>query len=79
MAKFRQGDLVRIVEYDYPAFLGFEGAVTKVHESNGGDSGPTLEGSDEMGYDTGVAHYDVQIDMLNAPLSGIPEDDLELA
>ena len=27
----------------------------------------------------GVAHYDVQIEMLNAPLSGIPEDDLELA
>jgi len=28
---------------------------------------------------TGVAHYDVQIDMLNAPLRGIAEDDLELA
>ena len=79
MAKFRQGDLVRIVEYDNPAFLGFEGAVTKVHESSGGESGPTMEGSDEIAYDTGVARYDVQIDMLNTPLSGIPEDDLELA
>ena len=79
MAKFRQGDLVRIVEYGNPAFLGFEGAVTRVHEPNGGESGPPLDGSDEMACDTGVAHYDVQIDMLNAPLSGIPEDDLELA
>ena len=79
MAKFRQGDLVRIVECDNPAFLGFEGAVIKVHESNGGESEPTPVGSDEMAYETGVAHYDVQIDMLNAPLSGIPEDDLELA
>ena len=79
MAKFRQGDLVRIVEYDNPAFLGFEGAVTKVHESNGGESGPMPEGDSRPADDTGVAHYDVQIDMLNAPLSGIPEDDLELA
>ena len=44
MAKFRQGDLVRILEYDNPAFLGFEGAVTKVHEPNGGDSGPLVDG-----------------------------------
>ena len=44
MAKFRQGDLVRILEYDNPAFLGFEGAVTKVHESNGGESGPLMDG-----------------------------------
>ena len=79
MAKFRRGDLVRILEYDNPAFLGFEGTVTKAHESNGGESVPAMEGSDEIAYDTGVAHYDVQIDMLNAPLSGIPEDDLELA
>ena len=79
MAKFRQGDLVRILEYDNPAFLGFEGAVTRVYESNGEESEPTMEGSDEIAYDTGVARYDVQIDMLNAPLSGIPEDDLELA
>ena len=79
MAKFRQGDLVRIVEYDNPAFLGFEGAVTRVHESNGGESESLLDGDSGPGHDTGVAHYDVQIDMLNAPLSGIPEDDLELA
>ena len=79
MAKFRQGDLVRIVEYDNPAFLGFEGAVTKVHEPNEGESGPLQDGDGGLGRDTGVAHYDVQLDMLNAPLSGIPEDDLELA
>ena len=79
MAKFRRGDLVRILEYDNPAFLGFEGAVTKVHESNGGESVPLLDGDSGPMHDTSVAHYDVQIDMLNAPLSGIPEDDLELA
>ena len=79
MAKFRQGDLVRIVEYDNPAFLGFEGAITRVHESNGGESEALPDGDSGPGHDTGVAHYDVQIDMLNAPLSGIPEDDLELA
>ena len=79
MAKFRQGDLVRIVEYGNPAFLGFEGAVTKVHESGGGESEALPDGDGGPVRDTGVAHYDVQIDMLNAPLSGIPEDDLELA
>ncbi len=79
MAKFRRGDLVRILEYDNPAFLGFEGAVTRVHESNGAESESLLDGDGGPGHDTGVAHYDVQIDMLNAPLSGIPEDDLELA
>ena len=79
MAKFRRGDLVRIVEYDNPAFLGFEGAVTTVHEPNRGESGATPEGDGGPVHDTGVAYYDVQIDMLNAPLSGIPEDDLELA
>ena len=79
MAKFRQGDLVRILEYDNPAFLGFEGAVTKVHESNGGESVPLPDGDSGPADVTGVAHYDVQIEMLNAPLSGIPEDDLELA
>ena len=79
MAKFSRGDIVRIVEYSDPAFAGFEGAVTRVHQPSGGESGLSPEGSDEAAYDTGVAHYDVQIDMLNAPLSGIPEDDLELA
>ena len=79
MAKFRQGDLVRIVEYGNPAFLGFEGAVTKVHEPNGGESGSLREGDNGPADVTGVAHYDVQIDMLNTPLHGIPEDDLELA
>ena len=79
MAKFRQGDLVRILEYDNPAFLGFEGAVTKVHESKGGESGPLLDGDSGPVRDTSVANYDVQIELLNAPLRGIPEDDLELA
>ena len=79
MAKFRQGDLVRILEYGNPAFLGFEGAVMKVHEPNVGESGSLREGDNGSADVTGVAHYDVQIDMLNAPLSGIPEDDLELA
>ena len=79
MAKFRQGDLVRILEYDNPAFLGFEGAVTQVDESNGGKSVPLPDGDSGPADVTGVAHYDVQIEMLNAPLSGIPEDDLELA
>ena len=79
MAKFSRGDLVRIVEYRDPAFAGFEGAVTRVHEPGGGDAGPAPERGDGAAFDTGVAHYDVQIDMLDAPLSGIPEDDLELA
>ena len=39
MAKFRQGDLVRIVEYDNPAFLGFEGAVTKFTSLTEGNPG----------------------------------------
>ena len=79
MAKFSRGDMVRILEYRDSAFVGFEGVVTKVHEPSGGEAAPTLTGSDATAYDTGVAYYDVQIDMLNAPLSGIPEDDLELA
>ena len=79
MAKFSRGDLVRIVEYRDPAFAGFEGAVTRVYEPGGGDAGVSPEGGDEAGYGTGIVHYDVQIEMLNAPLSGIPEDDLELA
>ena len=79
MAKFRQGDLVRILEYDNPAFLGFEGTVTGVHEPNGVESGSLLDGDGGPVRDTGVTHYDVQIDMLNTPLRGIPEDDVELA
>ncbi len=79
MAKFSRGDLVRIVEYRDPAFAGFEGAVTRVHEPDGGGTGLSPEGGVETAYGTGVTHYDVQIEMLNAPLSGIPEDDLELA
>ena len=79
MAKFSRGDLVRIVEYRDPAFAGFEGAVTRVYEPGGGEAGQSPEGGGEAGHGTGVAHYDVQIEMLNAPLSGIPEDDLELA
>ena len=79
MAKFSRGDLVRIVEYRDPAFAGFEGAVTRVHEAGGGETGLSPAGDDGAAFDTGVAHYDVQIEMLNAPLSGIPEDDLELA
>ena len=55
MAKFRRGDLVRIVEYDNPAFLGFEGAVTKVHEPNGGESGELPDGDGGPVRDTGVA------------------------
>ena len=79
MAKFSRGDLVRIVEYRDPAFAGFEGAVTRVYEPGGGEAGRSPEGGGEAAYGAGVAHYDVQIEMLNAPLSGIPEDDLELA
>ena len=79
MAKFRCGDMVRVLEYSNDAFVGFEGPVTKVYEAGGGESGRMPEGGGEAGYDAGVAYYDVQIDMLNAPLSGIPEDDLELA
>ena len=79
MAKFSRGDLVRIVEYRDPAFAGFEGAVTRVHEAGGGETELPPEGGEEAAYGMGVAHYDVQIEMLNAPLSGIPEDDLELA
>ena len=52
MAKFRQGDLVRILEYDNPAFLGFEGAVTKVHESSGGG----IRADDGRGQWTGGRH-----------------------
>ena len=79
MAKFSRGDLVRIVEYRDPAFAGFEGAVTRVYEPGVGGAGASPEGGEGAAYGTGVAHYDVQIEMLNAPLSGIPEDDLELA
>ena len=67
MAKFRRGDLVRLLECDNPAFLGFEGAVTRVHEANGGEFRALPDGDGGLGRDTGVAHYDVQIDMLNAP------------
>ena len=79
MAKFSRGDLVRVVEYRDPAFAGFEGAVTRVYEAGGGEMGLSPEGGSEAAYGAGVAYYDVQIEMLNAPLSGIPEDDLELA
>ena len=79
MGKFRQGDLVRILECDNPAFLGFEGAVTKVYEPGGGESGALPDGDGGAVHDSGVAHYDVQLDMLNAPLRRIAEDDLELA
>ncbi len=79
MAKFSRGDLVRVVEYRDPAFAGFEGAVTRVYEPGGGGTGGSPEGGEGAADGTGVAHYDVQIEMLNAPLSGIPEDDLELA
>ena len=44
-----------------------------------GNRGGRGRGATEAAFDAGVAYYDVQIDMLNAPLSGIPEDDLELA
>ena len=79
MGKFRQGDLVRILECDNPAFLGFEGAVTKVYEPGGGETRLSPEGDGGAVRDSGVARYDVQLDMLNAPLRGIAEDDLELA
>lgn len=79
MAKFGLGDVVRVVEYRDPAFAGFEGAVTNVQEPGGGGREGLPEGGEGAADGAGVAHYDVQIDMLDAPLRGIPEDDLELA
>ena len=38
-----------------------------------------LDGDSGHVRNTSVAHYAVQIDMLDAPLRGIAEDDLELA